>query len=82
VKRPVGTAVEGLTAKDFVVTEDASRRRSRFVDYQRLDSPERLPACRCASVTTDSRRAARPWLAGDRWYHRPPTVTNDSETDA
>ena len=44
VKRPDGTPVEGLTAKDFVVTEDGEPQDIAFVDYQRLDNPERLPA--------------------------------------
>ena len=43
VKRPDGTPVEGLTASDFVVTEDGERQDIAFVDYQRLDNPERLP---------------------------------------
>jgi VWFA-related protein len=44
VKTPDGAPVEGLTAKDFVVTEDGEPQDIAFVDYQRLDNPERLPA--------------------------------------
>jgi VWFA-related protein len=44
VKRPDGAPVEGLTAKDFVVTEDGEPQAIAFVDYQRLDNPEALPA--------------------------------------
>jgi VWFA-related protein len=44
VKRPDGSSVEGLTPRNFVVTEDGAPQDIAFVDYQRLENPERLPA--------------------------------------
>jgi VWFA-related protein len=44
VKHPDGTPVEGLTAKDFVLTEDGEPQDIAFVQYQRLDAPAPLPA--------------------------------------
>jgi VWFA-related protein len=39
-----GKPVEGLTANDFVVTEDGERQDVAFVEYQRLDGPGTAPA--------------------------------------
>src|SRR5688572_14378631 len=39
-----GKPVEGLTANDFVVTEDGERQDVAFVEYQRLDGPGTPPA--------------------------------------
>jgi VWFA-related protein len=44
VKRADGTPVEGLAAHDFIVTEDGEPQDIAFVDYQRLDNVEALPA--------------------------------------
>src|SRR6266540_3816089 len=44
VKHPDGTPVEGLTARDFIVTEEGEPQDIAFVDYQRLDNLETLPA--------------------------------------
>ena len=43
VRNPDGTPVEGLTADDFVVTEDNEPQDIAFVEYQRLDNLEPLP---------------------------------------
>jgi VWFA-related protein len=44
VRNPDGTPVEGLTADDFVVTEDNVPQEIAFVEYQRLDNLQPLPA--------------------------------------
>jgi len=43
VRNPDGTPVEGLTADDFVVTEDKEPQEIAFVEYQRLDNLTPLP---------------------------------------
>jgi VWFA-related protein len=43
VRNPDGTPVEGLTAGDFVVTEDKEPQEVAFVEYQRLDNLQPLP---------------------------------------
>lgn len=43
VKRPDGSPVEGLTAKDFIVAEDNEPQDIAFVEYQRLDDLDPLP---------------------------------------
>jgi VWFA-related protein len=43
VRNPDGTPVEGLTADDFVVTEDNEPQDIAFVEYQRLDDLDLLP---------------------------------------
>jgi VWFA-related protein len=43
VRNPDGTPVEGLTADDFVVTEDGVPQDIAFVEYQRLDNLQPLP---------------------------------------
>jgi VWFA-related protein len=43
VRNPDGTPVEGLTADDFVVTEDGEPQEIAFAEYQRLDNLEPLP---------------------------------------
>ena len=43
VSNPDGTPVEGLTAADFVVTEDNVPQEIAFVEYQRLDNLTPLP---------------------------------------
>src|SRR5262245_42463400 len=44
VKDRNGTPIEGLTAKDFIVTEDGEPQEIAFVTYQRLDDQAPLPA--------------------------------------
>jgi VWFA-related protein len=39
VKDKEGRAVEGLTAKDFAITEDGQPQEIAFVEFQRLDEP-------------------------------------------
>jgi len=43
VKNPDGKPIEGLAAKDFIVTEDNERQDIAFVEYQRLGDPAPLP---------------------------------------
>jgi VWFA-related protein len=51
VKDRDGKPIEGLTAKDFVVTEDGEPQTVAFVEYQRVDgSREPQPAVSAASV--------------------------------
>src|SRR5277367_6124332 len=41
-----GKAIEGLTAKDFTVTEDGAPQTIKFFEFQKLDEvPEPLPPC-------------------------------------
>src|SRR5439155_806115 len=44
VKDKDGKAVEGLTAKDFTVTEDGEAQTISFVEYQRVDAAAALSA--------------------------------------
>ncbi len=50
VRNPDGTPVEGLTADDFVVTEDNEPQEIAFVEYQRLDNLTPLPAMEMLQV--------------------------------
>ncbi len=60
VRNPDGTPVEGLTADDFIVTEDNEPQDIAFVEYQRLDNLDPLPPMgRCRSTN-----APRPSGAG------------------
>src|SRR5580700_2974569 len=49
VKDKTGKPVLGLTAKDFVVTEDGQPQDIAFVEYEALDAPVAAPA-----LTTES----------------------------
>ena len=48
VKDRDGRPIEGLTAKDFVVTEDDEPQTIAFVEYQRVESPRSTGGCRAA----------------------------------
>src|SRR5947209_4155804 len=39
VKDKNGKAIEGLTAKDFVITEDGVPQTIQFLEFQKLDTP-------------------------------------------
>src|SRR6202163_3506106 len=43
VKDKDGKAVEGLTAKDFTLTEDGEAQTISFVEYQRVDTAAAVP---------------------------------------
>ena len=43
VKDKSGTPVEGLTAKDFTITEDGEPQAITFVEFQRLAAPKARP---------------------------------------
>ena len=58
VRNPDGTPVEGLTAADFVVTEDNEPQEIAFVEYQRLDNLEPLPSLAHRSAKRDRSGAA------------------------
>jgi VWFA-related protein len=58
VRNPDGTPVEGLTAGDFVVTEDGEPQDVALVEYQRLDDLEPLPPITLEPVTGRSGAAA------------------------
>src|SRR5436309_10159362 len=48
VKDKSGTPVEGLTAKDFSITEDGEAQAITFVEFQRLATPA-IPAAKTGS---------------------------------
>ena len=60
VRNPDGTPVEGLTADDFVVTEDNEPQEIAFVEYQRLDNLRR----RCRPCAARRSRSASAGAAG------------------
>jgi len=63
VKDAAGRPIEGLTAKDFVVTEDGEPQDVAFVEYQRLagESGTRPPTpVRAAAASGDVAPAAQP----------------------
>src|SRR4029079_3979687 len=53
---PDGTPVEGLTADDFVLTEDNVPQDIAFVEYQRLDNLEPLPRMETLQVGAAAER--------------------------
>ncbi|HTL03731.1 MAG TPA: VWA domain-containing protein [Vicinamibacterales bacterium] len=59
VKDKNGNPVEGLTAKDFAITEDGEPQTITFLEYQRLPAP--VPAARDASRSLEA-PAAQPTL--------------------
>ena len=67
VRNPDGTPVAGLTADDFVVTEDNEPQEIAFVEYQRLDKLDPLPQMEIGTPEGGALRrenAARPSTAG------------------
>lgn len=44
VRDRAGKVIEGLTAKDFIVTEDNEPQEIAFVEFQRLRDTEPMPA--------------------------------------
>jgi VWFA-related protein len=55
-----GRPVEGLTAKDFIVTEDNQPQDIAFVEYQRLDTQTPLPPLSSTVTLADATPAAPP----------------------
>ena len=54
VKDKDGNPVKGLTAADFVVTEDGQPQEIAFVEFQRLaGAPEQAPAAAVATTVTE-----------------------------
>jgi len=58
VKDKEGKVIEGLTAKDFVVTEDNERQEIAFVEFQRL-AGEPVPGNAAALTPAPAAPAAR-----------------------
>ena len=58
VRHPDGTPVEGLTAADFVVTEDNEPQDIAFVEYHRLDNLTPLPQLQTLQVENAPRPSA------------------------
>jgi VWFA-related protein len=50
VKDKEGRAIEGLTAKDFSITEDGEPQEIAFVEFQRLDASTFAPSSQTASL--------------------------------
>lgn len=79
VKDKQGTSIEGLTAADFIVTEDGVRQDLAFVEFQNLDAPPlgatditpsvpvRQPSAAEPATAVGETLAARP-LPGDTRY--------------
>src|SRR6266446_5384701 len=63
VKDKDGKAVEGLTAKDFTLTEDGEAQMISFVEYQRVDTPAAAPApAPVAPAPAAAAAPPAPWL--------------------
>lgn len=59
-----GKAIEGLTAKDFTVTEDGVAQTISFCEYQKmLDTAAPLPSPPPVSVAADDKAAEKPKVA-------------------
>jgi VWFA-related protein len=67
VTGPDGRPIEGLTANDFIVTEDGERQDIAFVEYQRLDAQ--------AALAPDATIAAAPAQAPSNPAPAAPTAT-------
>jgi VWFA-related protein len=73
VKDKNGKPVEGLTAKDFVITEDGVPQTIQFLEFQKLDTqpdPSAIPAAPPATVTVPAviRSQITPETPGDIRY--------------
>jgi VWFA-related protein len=76
-----GRPIEGLTAKDFIVTEDNQPQSIAFVEYQRLDTQTPLPPL-SSTVTLADATPAPPPAPSDvpavvNSTIRPPTAGDD-----
>src|SRR5262249_1523941 len=61
VKDKEGKPIEGLTARDFVVTEDGEPQAVSFVEYQRLEnSSDAMPQAPAPVVIAAPRSASTP----------------------
>ena len=59
VKDKDGKPIEGLTAKDFVVTEDGEPQTISFVEFQRLPPPRGTGSVSVGEATPDAAPARR-----------------------
>src|SRR5690349_18474496 len=60
VKDKDGKSIEGLTAKDFVVTEDGEPQSIAFVEFQRLPPPRTSTQVSLADATPEAPAATPP----------------------
>ena len=60
VKDKEGKAVDGLTAKDFTLTEDGEAQMISFVEYQRVDAAAAAPAASPATAPSPAAAAPTP----------------------
>src|ERR1700681_3696768 len=58
VKDKTGNPVEGLTAKDFAITEDGEPQAITVVEFQRLEPPAQAPPVSPAAVAAAAEQAA------------------------
>jgi VWFA-related protein len=71
VKDRAGKPIEGLTAKDFVVTEDGRPQEIVFAEFQRLDgsgTPQPAPAAPAPAVPAAARGTVTVPVPGDGRY--------------
>jgi VWFA-related protein len=72
VKDKNGRPVEGLTAKDFIVTENGQPQEIAFIEYQKLDGPAAAPASQSANAASEVQPVTQPLtsvpLPGDQKY--------------
>ena len=79
VKDKDGKPIEGLTAQDFVITEDGQPQDIAFVEFQRL-ATEAAPALQASTVPAAPAAApAQPEVAGVTQAQFTPPATGDTK---